>query len=140
MIQAAWPELRVRRGCIVNIGSINALSGEATLLDYSVSKGALQTLSRNLANAHAADGVRCNHLNVGWVLTEREHAMQVAEGQPPDWHERLPAVFAPSGRLLRPEEVAAAAAYLLADESGPVNGAVIELEQYSLHGRNPVKV
>jgi NAD(P)-dependent dehydrogenase (short-subunit alcohol dehydrogenase family) len=140
LIQAAWPELRARRGCIVNIGSINALSGEATLLDYSVSKGALQTLSRNLANAHAADGVRCNHLNVGWVLTEREHAMQVAEGQPPDWHERLPAVFAPSGRLLRPEEVAAAAAYLLADESGPVNGAVIELEQYSLHGRNPVKV
>ena len=139
LIQAAWPELRAHRGCIVNIGSINALSGEATLLDYSVSKGALQTLSRNLANAHAADGVRCNHLNVGWVLTEREHAMQVSEGQPPDWHERLPAVFAPSGRLLRPEEVAAAAVYLLAEESGPVNGAVIELEQYSLHGRNPVK-
>ena len=140
LIQAAWPELRAHRGCIVNIGSINALSGEATLLDYSVSKGALQTLSRNLANAHAADGVRCNHLNVGWVLTEREHAMQVAEGQSPDWHERLPAVFAPSGRLLRPEEVAAAAVYLLAEESGPVNGTVIELEQYSLHGRNPVKV
>ena len=38
LIQAAWPELRAHRGCIVNIGSINALSGEATLLDYSVSK------------------------------------------------------------------------------------------------------
>lgn len=140
LIQAAFPQLKANRGSVLNIGSINAHSGEATFLHYSISKGALQTLSRNLANAHAADGVRCNHLNVGWVLTEREHAMQVAEGQPPDWHERLPAVFAPSGRLLRPEEVAAAAAYLLADESGPVNGAVIELEQYSLHGRNPVKV
>jgi NAD(P)-dependent dehydrogenase (short-subunit alcohol dehydrogenase family) len=140
LIQAALGELQRNRGCVLNIGSINALSGEATLLDYSISKGALQTLSRNLANAHGRDGVRINHLNLGWVLTDREHAMQVADGQPPDWHERVPPVFAPSGRLMKPEVIAAAAIYWLSDESRPVSGSVVDLEQYSIHGRLEVKV
>ncbi len=139
LIQAAFAQLKANRGCVLNIGSVNALSGEATLLDYSISKGALQTLSRNLANAHAADGVRFNHFNVGWVLTEREYAMQVAEGAPADWPERIPKVFAPSGRILKPEEIAAAAVYWLGDESWPVNGAVVDVEQFCIHGRNPVK-
>jgi len=140
VIQAAFAQLKANRGCVLNIGSINALSGEATLLDYSISKGALQTLSRNLANAHAEDGVRFNHFNVGWVLSEREYAMQVAEGQPPDWPERIPKAFAPSGRIMKPEEIAAASVYWLGDESRPVNGAVVDLEQFCLHGRNAVKV
>ncbi len=140
LIQAAFAQLKANRGCVLNIGSVNALSGEATLLDYSISKGALQTLSRNLANAHAADGVRFNHFNVGWVLTEREYAMQVAEGAPADWHRKIPAVFAPAGRILQPEEIAAAAVYWLGDESYPVSGAVVDVEQFCIHGRNPVKV
>jgi NAD(P)-dependent dehydrogenase (short-subunit alcohol dehydrogenase family) len=140
LIQAAFSHLKQNRGCVLNIGSVNALSGEATLLDYSISKGALQTLSRNLANAHGTDGVRVNHFNVGWVLSEREYAMQVAEGQPADWPARVPPVFAPAGRIMKPEEIAAAAVYWLGDESRPVSGAVVDLEQYSLYGRNPVKV
>ncbi|MEY4938898.1 MAG: hypothetical protein RIQ93_633 [Verrucomicrobiota bacterium] len=139
LIQAAFAQLKQQRGCVLNIGSVNALSGEATLLEYSISKGALQTLSRNLANAHATDGVRVNHFNVGWVLTEREYAMQVADGQPADWPERVSAIFAPSGRLIQPEEIAAAAVYWLGDESRPINGAVLELDQFSIYGRNPVK-
>jgi NAD(P)-dependent dehydrogenase (short-subunit alcohol dehydrogenase family) len=140
LIQAAMTQLRAQRGCVLNIGSINALSGEATLLDYSISKGALQTMSRNLANAHATEGVRINLFNVGWVLTDREYAMQVSEGQPPDWPQRVPAAFAPSGRLIKPEEIAAAAVYWLGDESRPINGAVVDMEQFNVHGRNPVKV
>jgi NAD(P)-dependent dehydrogenase (short-subunit alcohol dehydrogenase family) len=139
LIQAAFAQLKQNRGCVLNIGSVNALSGEATLLDYSISKGALQTLSRNLANAHATEGVRFNHFNVGWVLTEREYAMQVGEGQPVDWPERLPKAFAPSGRIMKPEEIAAASVYWLSDESRPVNGAVVDIEQFCIHGRNPVK-
>lgn len=139
LIQAAFAHLKANRGCVLNIGSINALSGEATLLDYSMSKGALQTMSRNLANAHAHEGVRVNHFNVGWVLSDREYHMQIAEGQPADWPERIPKTFAPSGRIMKPEEIAAAAVYWLGDESYPVSGAVVDLEQYSLYGRNPVK-
>lgn len=140
LIRAAMPELRRRQGAVLNIGSINALSGEPALLDYSISKGALQTLSRNLANAHAETGVRINHFNVGWVLTPNEDALQRRLGQPADWVSRLPRQYAPSGRLIAPEEIAAAAVFWLGDESRPINGSVVELEQYSLIGRNPSKV
>ena len=80
-----------------------------------------------------------NHLNVGWVLTPREYAHQIEHGLPPDWPENVPAQFAPSGRLIRPEEIAAAAVYWLGDESRPISGAVVDMEQYSLIGRNPNK-
>ncbi|NBW88022.1 MAG: SDR family oxidoreductase, partial [Planctomycetia bacterium] len=127
------------RGSVLNIGSINAHSGEPTFLHYATTKGALQTLSRNLANAHAAEQVRFTHFNLGWVLTENEYAKQIAEGQPRDWPERVPPLFAPSGRLIAPETVAAAAVYWLGDESRPISGSVLELEQFSVYGRNPAK-
>jgi NAD(P)-dependent dehydrogenase (short-subunit alcohol dehydrogenase family) len=139
LIQAAFPQLKANQGCVLNIGSINAHSGQANLLDYSLSKGALQTLSRNLANAHATDRVRVNHLNVGWVLTRREYEHQIEHGMPRDWPENVPAQFAPWGRLMMPEEIAAAAVYWLGDESRPISGAVVDMEQFSLIGRNPNK-
>jgi NAD(P)-dependent dehydrogenase (short-subunit alcohol dehydrogenase family) len=139
LIQAAFAQLKASQGCVLNIGSINAHSGQANLLDYSISKGALQTLSRNLANAHATDHVRVNHLNVGWVLTTREYAHQIEHGMAPDWPEKVPPQFAPSGRLILPEEIAAAAVYWLGDESRPISGAVVDMEQFSLIGRNPNK-
>ena len=95
--------------------------------------------SRNLANAHAADRVRVNHLNVGWVLTTREYHHQIEHGMPSDWPEHVPAEFAPSGRLILPEEVASAVVYWLGDESRPISGSVVELEQYCIMGRNPDK-
>jgi len=51
LIRAAFAELKKQGGCVLNIGSINAYSGEQDLLAYSVSEGGLMTLSRNLANA-----------------------------------------------------------------------------------------
>jgi NAD(P)-dependent dehydrogenase (short-subunit alcohol dehydrogenase family) len=139
LIQAAFPQLKANQGCVLNIGSINAHSGQANLLDYSISKGALQTLSRNLANAHAVDRVRINHLNVGWVLTDREYAHQIEHGMASDWPEKVPAQFAPSGRLIMPEEIAAAAVYWLGDESRPISGSVVDMEQFSMIGRNANK-
>jgi len=139
LIKAAFNALRHTQGAVLNIGSVNALSGEPTLLAYSVSKGALQTLSRNLANAHAVDGVRINHLNVGWVSSEREHLRQVEQGQPDDWMSRLTPEQAPSGRLIRPEEIASAAVYWIGNESRPISGSVVELEQYSMIGCNRPK-
>ncbi len=139
LIQAAFAQLKANQGCVLNIGSVNALSGEATFLDYSTSKGALQTLSRNLANAHGTDRVRINHLNIGWVFTPREDTAQQSQGQTPGWEKKVPALYAPSGRLIAPEEIASAAVYWLGDESRPITGSVLELEQFSIWGRNPVK-
>lgn len=140
MIKEAMPHFRaVGGGSVLNIGSVNALGGEPSLLVYSISKGGLQTMTRNLANAHNTENIRFNQLNVGWTLTEHEHQVQLADGLPPDWYEQLPEVYAPSGRIFRPEEIAAHAVFWLSDIIGPVTGSVYEIEQYTMIGRNPDK-
>lgn len=140
IIRAALPHLEKSKGNVVNIGSINSWSGEPNLLAYSISKGALMTLSRNLGDTlFRENGVRVNQINPGWILTEHEFAKQRKQGKPDDWHKTLPPVFAPAGRLLKPEELAMAAIYLMSDESGPISGQVIEVEQFPIIGRIPPK-
>jgi NAD(P)-dependent dehydrogenase (short-subunit alcohol dehydrogenase family) len=139
LVRAAIEHLKESRGCVLNIGSINAYTGESNLLAYSVSKGALMTLSRNLADTFCYDGVRVTHFNVGWVLTPNEYEQKRADGLSKSWPDEIEPQFAPSGRIMKPEEIAAAAVYWLSDESRPISGSVIELEQYPIIGRNPTK-
>lgn len=140
LLRALLPHWRALGGGVVlNIGSVNAHCGEAGLLAYSVSKGALMTLTRNLADAHARDGIRVNQLNLGWTLTPNEYALKRHDGLPPNWPETLPPQTVPSGRLLRPEEIAHYALAFVADAGGPITGAVVDLEQYPVVGRNPPK-
>lgn len=123
-------------GAIVNIGSMNAYCGQPDLLIYSSSKGALMTMTRNLADSLGPDHVRVNQLNVGWTPTDNEVALKKREGLPNNWQERIPKMYAPSGRLLSPENVAEHVAFWLSDQSRPVSGAVYEVEQYPIIGRN----
>lgn len=140
LIQAALPYLSRQKGCVLNIGSVNAYSGEPNLLAYSVSKGALMTLTRNLGDTlHREYAIRVNQINPGWVLTERETQRKRDQGLSDDWYHTIPDVFAPSGRILLPAEIAAAAVYWLADESGPISGQVVDIEQHPFIGRNPPK-
>ena len=140
LIRSALPYLSKTKGCVLNIGSVNAYSGEPNLLAYSVSKGALMTLSRNLGDTlHREYGIRVNQVNPGWVLTEREIQRKREHGLSDDWYAALPRIYAPAGRILLPEEIASAAIYWLADESGPVSGQVIDIEQHPFIGRNPPK-
>lgn len=140
LIRAAIPHFRKQGGGrVLNIGSINAYCGEKNQCIYSACKGALMTLTRNLADAHGAEGIRVNQINPGWTLTPNERALKATEGLPEDWPSRLPAAYAPGGRLFSPEDVAAAALYFLSDEAALVNGAVLDLEQYPMIGRNPPK-
>lgn len=140
LIKAALPELSKQKGCVLNIGSVNAWSGEPNLLAYSMSKGALMTMTRNLGDTlHRENGVRVNQINPGWVLTETEKQRKKDHGLAEDWYKALPDVYAPAGRILWPEEIAAAAVYWLADESGPISGQVVDLEQHPFIGRNPPK-
>jgi NAD(P)-dependent dehydrogenase (short-subunit alcohol dehydrogenase family) len=140
LIRAALPELRKTRGSVLNIGSVNAYSGEPNLLPYSISKGALMTLTRNLGDTlMREDGVRVNQINPGWVLTENEAKRKREHGLRDDWYADLPKVYAPAGRILWPEEIAACAAWLLAAECGPISGQVFDLEQHPFIGRNPPK-
>jgi NAD(P)-dependent dehydrogenase (short-subunit alcohol dehydrogenase family) len=140
LIKSAVPQFRRQGGgCVLNIGSVNAYCGERILCVYSMCKGGLMTLTRNVADAHAAEGIRVNQLNVGWTLTPNERALKAKEGLPEDWPSRLPKAYAPSGRLLSPEEIAGAAVYFLSDEAKLINGSILDLEQYPLIGRNPPK-
>lgn len=123
-------------GDIVNIGSINAYCGADLILIYSMSKGALMTMTRNLADTHGVDGIRVNQLNIGWTLTEGEIRTQREMGSPDDWHKHIDKAGAPRGSLLMPHEVARHAAFWLSEASAPVNGAVYEVEQYPVIGRN----
>lgn len=140
LIKTALPHLQQTQGCVLNIGSVNSWSGEPNLLAYSVSKGALLTLTRNLGDTlHRDYGVRVNQINPGWVLTETEAIRKHNQGLAEDWYKDIPSVYAPAGRILKPAEIAAAAVYWLADESGPVSGQVVDIEQYPSIGRNPPK-
>lgn len=140
LVQAALPLLKKERGCVLNIGSVNAYSGEPNLMAYSISKGALMTMTRNLGDTlFREEGVRVNQINPGWVLTENETIRKREHGLSDDWYKEIPSVYAPSGRILLPKEIAAAAIYWLADESGPVSGQIVEIEQHPFIGRNPPK-
>ncbi len=140
LIRAALPHFRRQGGGrVLNIGSVNGHCGERNQLAYSLSKAGMMTLTRNLADAYGAEGLRVNALNVGWTLTPNEFELKKREGLPDDWPEHLPKSHAPSGRLLSPEDVAWAAVYLLSDEAPLLNGGVLDFEQYPVIGRNPVK-
>jgi len=139
LIRAAYPHLKRSEGSVLNIGSINGYSGESNLVAYSISKGALMTLSRNLADSLCYERIRVNHFNVGWVLSPNEITTKIADGLPPNWYEHVEPQYAPSGKIMPPEKIAGAAVYWLSDESRPISGSVIELEQFPIIGRNPVK-
>ena len=127
-------------GRIVNIGSVNAWCGERNLLAYSISKGALLTLTRNLGDSLGPMGIRVNQINPGWVLTENEIKIKRAEGMPDDWPKRLPVTTAPSGSLIDPDELAATVCFFLSDLAPRVSGTIMDYEQYPVIGRNPPKV
>jgi NAD(P)-dependent dehydrogenase (short-subunit alcohol dehydrogenase family) len=140
LIKTALPELVKSSGSVVNIGSINAYAGEPDLLAYSVSKGGLTTLTRNLGDVlHAEHGVRVNQVSPGWVLTKNEIEKKKEHGLPEDWYEKVHPFFAPSGRIMDPSTIAHACTYFLGDESRPVSGQEMVLEQYPMVGRNPRK-
>ena len=140
LIQSALPFFRKQgRGRVLNIGSINAYCGERILLSYSIAKGGLMTLTRNLADALGSEGIQINQLNVGWTLTANEYELKIKDGLPPDWPSRLPKSAAPSGRIHSPEEVALSAVYFLSDEAALINGAILDVEQFPVIGRNPEK-
>ena len=126
------------KGSIVNIGSINAYCGQDNLLVYSSSKGALMTMTRNMADYLGPYSIRINQINVGWTHTDKEHETQLGEGNSEDWYKNINKVFAPRGTILAPQEIAKHVAFWASDYSIPVSGSVYEVEQYPVIGRNKI--
>ena len=115
-------------GTIVNIGSMSAKAGQPFLTAYCATKGALSTLTENVAFAALRNRIRVNALNIGWMASEGEHAIQKSDGNPSDWLDKA-APQQPFGRLIDPKEVARAVAFLASDESGLMTGSVVQFDQ-----------
>lgn len=131
LMQHAVADMRRRKapGAIVNILSVNIHCGLPSLAIYSASKGALAVLTKNVANAHKEDGVRCNGIILGWTDTPAERKMQaVTLGHGEGFMDEVSRAQ-PFGRLLIPEDVAALTVFLLSDAAGPMTGALIDQEQ-----------
>ena len=117
------------QGAIVHIQSMSAHGGQPFLAAYSVSKGALATLTKNAAYGLLADRIRVNGLNIGWMSTPGEDAiMRRRHGAEDGWLDKA-AAGQPFGRLIDPREVAKAVAYLASAESGLMTGANIDFDQ-----------
>lgn len=115
-------------GSIVNIQSVAAYCGLPFLLSYSSTKGALATLTKNLANSLRQHRIRVNGVNLGWTDTPAEHVVQKLQGSPDDWLENGEA-SSPFGRILKPHDVSHLCSFLLSDDSGIMTGSNIDLAQ-----------
>jgi NAD(P)-dependent dehydrogenase (short-subunit alcohol dehydrogenase family) len=121
MTRPVLPDMALRgRGVIVNVGSVNGLLALGNPA-YSAAKAGLLNFTKALAVEYGPKGIRANMVSPGTIRTES-----------PSWQKRLardPEVFEklarwyPVGRVGRPEDIAAAIAFLAADEAAFVNGA-----------------
>lgn len=116
-------------GSIVNILSQCAHCGQSYLAPYSASKGALATLTKNVANAYRHNRIRCNAILPGWMDTPGEDATQRRyHGATDGWLERAEAAQ-PMGQLCKPDQLAGLASYLLSADAGVMTGALIDYDQ-----------
>ena len=113
-------------GAICNIGSISALAGQPFINAYCASKGALTTLTANTAFSVMANRIRVNQLNVGWMSSDNERALQAATDA--DWEAKAAANL-PFGRLVDPEEAARAVNFLVSADAGLMTGAIVNFDQ-----------
>jgi len=120
------------KGTIVNILSMSGHGGQSFITAYCASKGALATLTRNVAASLLNYNIRVNGLNIGWMDTPGEdRIMKTYHDADPDWLKNAEA-GRPFGRLLKPTEVARAVAYLSSAESGLMTGSIIDFDQQVL--------
>ena len=125
-IRAALPHLRASRGAIVNVSSTAGKRPSVGMPHYSVTKAAVLSLSRLVADTCAADGIRCNAVTPGPTATQAWLGEGgLADQQGGDRDDVLAKVAAgrPLGRLAEPEEIANVIVFLASDRASYVTGA-----------------
>ncbi len=128
MLERVAQELKRRGGgSIINITSRLASIGVPSMVVYGASKGALLALTRGAAVELAPHGIRVNAVAPGMTATPLYDAWIAGHDDPVAKAAQVAATI-PQGRVGTPEEVAAAVAYLAADESAHVTGASIAID------------
>lgn len=116
-----------RRGVIINIGSIAASSADPNMALYNASKGFVHSLTRSIAVDHGRDGIRCNAICPGWIMTElAEQAF--AQATDPEHAFRAAVAQHPAGRLGQPEDIASLAVWLAGDEASFATGQMFTVD------------
>jgi NAD(P)-dependent dehydrogenase (short-subunit alcohol dehydrogenase family) len=117
----ALPHLRAYGGSILHLSSGVATTGLRNRAAYTASKGAIISLTRNMALDYAADKVRVNCLCPGFVNTPLLATL------PPERRARLAALH-PLGRLGEPEDIAHMALFLISDQASWITGQAIAVD------------
>ena len=117
--KAVMPAMRGRgKGSIVNIASVVAVAGQPGYLHYVATKGAVLSMTKGLAKEGGKDGVRCNVIAPGFVITD------ATKNRPIEWQQSFLKARAIS-REQRPDDLVGTALYLLSDLAGFVSGQTI---------------
>ncbi|HEX3892440.1 MAG TPA: glucose 1-dehydrogenase [Terracidiphilus sp.] len=109
-------------GSIINIGSV-AADGVSSAAVYSATKGAVDSVSKALAQELGPKRIRVNSLNPGMVETEGVHAAGFIGS---DFQKKIEAET-PLGRIGQPQDIATVAAFLASDDANWVNGQAIQV-------------
>ena len=116
-------------GAIVNLITMSSYGGQPFITAYCASKGALVTLTRNVAFAVMRERIRVNGINVGWSDTPGEdRVMKRYHGAKDGWLGEAEKKQ-PFGRLIKPAEVARAIAFMASSEAGLMTGAIVDYDQ-----------
>ena len=127
LMRAAIPALKLRRGSIVNVSSVNGRRVFPGLAAYNVSKAALDQLTRCAAIELAPAGVRVNAVNPGVTITNLHRRSGMGEEQYAAFLTRSKETH-PIGRPGQPEEVAELIAFLASDRAAMVTGETIAID------------
>jgi 3-oxoacyl-[acyl-carrier protein] reductase len=124
-IREALPHLRDGGGAILNVSSTAGKRPSTGMPHYSVTKAAVLSLSRLVADLYAKDGIRCNAVTPGPTATDAWLGEGGLAEQQGDRDEVLAKVGAgrPLGRLARPEEIASVIVFLCSERASYVTGA-----------------
>src|SRR5882757_5565438 len=120
---AARPKLAKSKGCIVNIASMLSFFGAPRAPAYSASKGGIAQLTRSLAVAWAADGIRVNAVAPGWIATPLTRELQNDTARSDQLLARTP-----FGRWGLPSEVAGPVLFLSSEAASFVTGAILTVD------------
>ncbi|AWB93233.1 SDR family NAD(P)-dependent oxidoreductase [Aeromicrobium chenweiae] len=126
LTRAVLPDMMRREyGRIVNIASMNGMTGFRRSSDYAVSKAGLIALTRSLAADYGRHGITANAVAPGVVMTPLAERMLASR---PQWYTRANIELKPIARTGETADVAAAVAYLASDEAGYVTGQTLAVD------------
>lgn len=123
MCAASLPLLRESKGCVLNIASMLSFFGSGPAPAYSASKGGIAQLTKSLAIAWAADGIRVNALAPGWIATKLTEPLQKDAIRSRKILDRTPL-----GRWGQAEEVAPAAIFLCSPGASFITGVIMPVD------------